>query len=575
MRQGGITDNKNEMVIPAASSSTSSSLLNDNKKGLAKPPAQSRNTLSLAITATGTERDNDKSDDPYLHLSPTRRGWSALSQESRSNGAVKKMSGGRNVLPTAASLSLDSSTHSSSSGGIYSSPSPNKKKHRRKYKPKMNPFAIGSSLFGGNSKNTSLDPPPPHVSDDLSFSTVDTESMSYPSSSSASYCTSSSLSSCGLSMHSTSTSSSFLSSPSSPSSSSKPSPSFLAPSQRRPRRSASSGVLSLLRRKPSAIEEESAEQQEERQSRPFVTFADPDTTEFIPGRVFLGADISLDESSPLASSLSSSSSSSHLVDMTRHEYFQVTYYSRPELARLARQAQQLAEDAWKQDRHVVKCLHVCYGFRHEQTPTNKKGDPKNEDKDALTPEKALQYYFYYQAKEDQDTDQKEEVSEDGVDVDDDAEKNATNKRRNNSSKSTTTTTTLRGLEWQLSSDIADQRMRCIQSVLALQHEWEQQRRTVGVAAKSIEWLDEALHKQSSANSHKARKFARLLAKGDAAIVLRRHASEEANSTKNKSKCSTKSSSHYKKQLGTTTISRSPRKVRNNGSGHKSSTRSLQ
>ncbi|KAL7562081.1 hypothetical protein ACA910_015403 [Epithemia clementina (nom. ined.)] len=217
------------------------------------------------------------------------------------------------------------------------------------------------------------------------------------------------------------------------------------------------------------------------------------------------------------------------------------YYSRQELSQMVQRAQRLVDwvlltnknhpkspqprsrqnetpstttPAVTSANKVVQSLQICYiGF--EGSTSNNKQYNKAQRKEKQ--EKALRYYYYYQIKEiDGDDDIPPQVVDTATGVD----------------KTTTVTkpmtTTLRGLERQLLTPyMVNLRQDCIQSVLALQDKLRAGAGASGTAARrggrtstlSL-CMEEALQKQSAAMSHKARRFARFLGKGDAAIVLK-------------------------------------------------------
>lgn len=150
-----------------------------------------------------------------------------------------------------------------------------------------------------------------------------------------------------------------------------------------------------------------------------------------------------------------------------------TFWSAKEIRKMTRRAQKLATDvAFKQDRHVLTCIHFCYGFDAE--PLIISSSTSSRRFSGLTHERALHYYFHFETSDPKDP-------------------------------------TVRGLERQMSSAIANYQSQCIQAVLTVQdmirrEGWTQRQMVM------------ALSKQSSQASSQARRFARLLGKGDAAVV---------------------------------------------------------
>lgn len=167
------------------------------------------------------------------------------------------------------------------------------------------------------------------------------------------------------------------------------------------------------------------------------------------------------------------------------------FYTPKELSKMSSEANRLGEDvACKKDRHVITCLYHCYGFA---------------SKEGLTEEKALHYYFHYQAHDEVD-----ELHEDDE-------------------------ITLRGLENLICPSILDYRMEAVQSVLALQTKLR------GVGEPASPELEQKLAAVSVSISKRSKRFARLLGMADAAICGTSSSSLNRKNNHKKATCFSSSS----------------------------------
>eukprot|EP00522_Entomoneis_paludosa_P008210 CAMPEP_0172454670 /NCGR_PEP_ID=MMETSP1065-20121228/11585_1 /TAXON_ID=265537 /ORGANISM="Amphiprora paludosa, Strain CCMP125" /LENGTH=311 /DNA_ID=CAMNT_0013207035 /DNA_START=87 /DNA_END=1022 /DNA_ORIENTATION=+ len=168
-----------------------------------------------------------------------------------------------------------------------------------------------------------------------------------------------------------------------------------------------------------------------------------------------------------------------------------SFWSKDELKEMAAAAQRLAEEAaWKKDRNILLCLQLCYGFSPDPFLQSTK-----KDYSWLTTEKAVNFYYSFKIKDETDT-----------------------------------KTVLRGLERQISSEIEDYRMQSIQTVLSLQAKIRES--TIKAKDKwTTQQAQNALCKQSMELSTRARRFARLMGKADAAVLGNKPTTTNSNNGK--------------------------------------------
>lgn len=142
-----------------------------------------------------------------------------------------------------------------------------------------------------------------------------------------------------------------------------------------------------------------------------------------------------------------------------YDHAKDVFYSSKQIKKFKSEAERLGDTAWKLDRHIMACIHHCYGFSLQEN---------------LTEKDALRYYFNFRVQDDEDQ-----------------------------------PTTLRGLECCLCSYILDHRTGVVQSILACQTKLN-----LKGEASSAE-VEERLANLSLAKSQKSRRFSRLMGKADA------------------------------------------------------------
>mmetsp|Transcript_6418 Transcript_6418/g.18085 ORF Transcript_6418/g.18085 Transcript_6418/m.18085 type:complete len:270 (-) Transcript_6418:280-1089(-) len=168
----------------------------------------------------------------------------------------------------------------------------------------------------------------------------------------------------------------------------------------------------------------------------------------------------------------------HLTPPMSEQEVADSFWSEEELQVMLSSASQMAEDAaWKKDRNIVMCIQLCYGLSPDLEVKSKK------DYSWLTPEKAINFYYSFKILDE-----------------------------------TETRTVLRGLEHQISPEIDDYRVQCIQKVLALQSTIQENAHKSSKDRWTWDHLENSLRKQSMELSCRSRRFARLLGKADAAVL---------------------------------------------------------